>query len=86
MLARVRGLNPGDPDPGGVHPGRGHTPFGVGVKNISRGQTPAGVGVKNFSRGHTPFGVGVSKFCRGQNLAGGGVKKALARGRGQNLY
>ena len=48
VLAGARGLTPDDPDPGGVDPGRGHAPAGVGVKNFSRGQTPAGVGVKNF--------------------------------------
>ena len=77
MLAGARGLTPEDPDPGGVNPGRGQAPAGVGVKKITRGQTPAGVGVKKFSRGHTQFGVGVRKFCRGQNSAGGGVNKYL---------
>ena len=48
VLAGARGLTPDDPDPGGVDPGRGHAPAGVGVKNFSRGQTPAGVGVKKF--------------------------------------
>ena len=46
VLAGVRGLTPEDPDPGGVNPGRGQAPAGVGVKKITRGQTPAGVGVK----------------------------------------
>ena len=46
MLAGARGLTPEDPDPGGVNPGRGQAPAGVGVKKITRGQTPAGVGVK----------------------------------------
>ena len=77
VLAGVRGLNPEDPDPGGVNPGRGQAPAGVGVKRITRGQTPAGVGVKKFRRGQTQFGAGVSKFCRGQNSAGGGVNKYL---------
>ena len=46
VLAGARGLTPEDPDPGGVNPGRGQAPAGVGVKKITRGQTPAGVGVK----------------------------------------
>ena len=48
VLAGARGLTPDDADLGGVDPGRGHAPAGVGVKNFSRGQTPAGVGVKEF--------------------------------------
>ena len=69
VLAGARGLAPEDPDPdpGGVDPGRGQAPAGVGVKNISRGLNPDRVDVKNISRGHTPAGVGVNKFMQGSH-------------------